>query len=119
MVTFGFASDGVRLSRFSKGDTSFGNSTVGTNSHSGDIAHSTLFACGDDEGRVHIWDLRNVKQPATQVSPRPPAVDAGPHASDRSSASRTRSPASSGTNLPSWHLRITTTWPLFLILIAI
>lgn len=35
----------------------------------GDVAHSSLFACGDVEGRVHIWDLRNVKQPATQVSP--------------------------------------------------
>ncbi|KAF9649641.1 WD40 repeat-like protein [Thelephora ganbajun] len=49
--TFGFASDSLRLSRFARGD----------------VAHSTLFACGDLEGRVHIWDLRNVKQPAAQV----------------------------------------------------
>ena len=101
MVTFGFASDNLQLSRFSKGETSFGNSTIGINTHLGDVAHSTLFACGDVEGRVHIWDLRNVKQPAIQVSSRPPAIDAGPHISDRSGASRPGSPASSGTNLTS------------------
>jgi len=49
--TFGFASDGLRLPRFAKGD----------------VGRSALFACGDMEGRVHIWDLRNIKQPATQV----------------------------------------------------
>lgn len=45
--------------------------------YSGDIAHSTLFACGNLEGRVHICNLRNVKQPAIQVSPHPPTIAAG------------------------------------------
>ena len=77
MVTFGFASDNLRLSRYSKDKTSFDDCTVGANRHPGDIAHSTLFACGDFEGRVHIWDLRNVKQPATQVSPHLSAINVG------------------------------------------
>lgn len=59
----------MRLSKFSKGETPLEDRAVGTNCNSGDIAHSTLFACGDLEGSVHIWDLRNVKRPATQVSP--------------------------------------------------
>ena len=68
MASFGFASDNLRLSRFSKGEASLKHRTADANGHSGDIAYSTLFACGDLGGSVHIWDLRNVKQPATQVS---------------------------------------------------
>jgi hypothetical protein len=75
--TFGFTSDSHRPSRIAKGVTFLHSRAVDANSDSGDIAHSTLFACGDLEGRVSIWDLRNIKQPATQVNPRSPATGAG------------------------------------------
>lgn len=50
--------------------------TVGVKIHPGDVAHSTLFACGDLRGRVYIWDLRNIKQPASQVSLHSPTASA-------------------------------------------
>jgi hypothetical protein len=73
--TFGFPSDNIRLSRFARGEFFLVDRTaVDAETHSGDIGHSTFFACGDPEGRVHIWDLRNVREPLTQVSSKSPTT---------------------------------------------
>ena len=108
--TFGFPSDNIRLPRFARGELFLVDRTVDVESRLGDIAHSTFFACGDLEGRIHIWDLRNVREPLTQVSPKSPATLArGFLHVHRSSASRPGSTTSYGTSRIYWRLLLTTT----------
>lgn len=75
-LTFGFPSENPRLSKFARGTPFLNHFRVDLRNGSGDVARSTLFACGDLEGCVHIWDLRNVKRPSTQVSLHSPTISA-------------------------------------------